>query len=67
VETSISTGHDLREPFLLEVGGRLLLYFVELDEPFYRFAALREARVDYAGWSRYVTPLITAAMPGKNV
>ena len=29
-ETEIATGRDLREPFLLEVDGRLLLYFVEL-------------------------------------
>jgi hypothetical protein len=53
-ETSIATGHDLREPFLLEVGGRLLLYFVELDERFYRFAALgqwRSARCGPGCWT----------------
>ena len=29
-ETEIALGRDLREPFLLEVGGRLRLYFAEL-------------------------------------
>jgi hypothetical protein len=53
-ETSISTGHDLREPLLIEVGGRLLLYYVELDERFYRFAALaqwRSARCGPGCWT----------------
>jgi hypothetical protein len=32
LETTFATGRDLREPFLLEVGGQLRLYFVELDK-----------------------------------
>jgi hypothetical protein len=56
VETSISTGHDLREPFLLEVGGRLLLYFVELDERFYRFAALAQWRSARCGPGCWTAP-----------
>src|SRR5262245_53066683 len=36
-ETSFATGRDLREPFLLDVGGRLRLTFVELGDRIYAF------------------------------
>lgn len=36
-EASFATGRDLREPFLLDVGGRLRLHFVELGDRFYSF------------------------------
>src|SRR5262245_2393095 len=54
LETTFATGHDLREPFLLEVGGELRLSFVELDEHFYRFQALalwRSSRCGPGCWT----------------
>ena len=36
-EASFATGRDLREPFLLAVGGRLHLYFAEMGDRFYTF------------------------------
>lgn len=39
-ETSFATGRDLREPFLLEVDGRLLLYYAELGDHAYTFEPL---------------------------
>ena len=36
-ETSFTTGRDLREPFLLEVAGRLHLYYAELGTRIYAF------------------------------
>jgi hypothetical protein len=56
LETSISTGRDLREPFLLEVGGRLPFYYVELDERFCRFAALAQWRSWRCGPGCWTTP-----------
>jgi hypothetical protein len=57
-EASFATGRDLREPFLLEVGGRLHLYFVELDARFYRFEALalrRSSRCGPGCWTELET------------
>jgi hypothetical protein len=56
LETTIATGRDLREPFLLEVGGRLRLYFVELDERFYRFEALALWRSSRCGAGCWTAP-----------
>jgi hypothetical protein len=52
-ELQIATGHDLREPFLLTVDGRLLLYFVELGDHAYAFeprALLRTERCGPGCW-----------------
>src|SRR5262245_24957465 len=54
LEATFATGRDLREPFLLEVAGQLRLYFVELDERFYRFEALalwRSSRCGPGCWT----------------
>jgi hypothetical protein len=56
LETTFATGRDLREPFLLEVGGQLRLYFVELDERFYRFEALALWRASRCGPGCWTTP-----------
>jgi hypothetical protein len=56
LETTVATGRDLREPFLLEVGGRLRLYFVELDERFYRFEALALWRSSRCGAGCWTAP-----------
>jgi hypothetical protein len=54
LESVFSTGQDLREPFLLEVGGQLRLYFAELDGRFYVFeprALWRTSRCGPGCWS----------------
>jgi hypothetical protein len=56
LETTIATGRDLREPFLLEVGGHLRLYFVELNERFYRFEALALWRSSRCGAGCWTVP-----------
>ena len=53
-EVEVALGSDLREPFLLEVRGRLLLYFVELGARAYAFeprALWRLHRTGPAAWS----------------
>jgi hypothetical protein len=53
-EASFTTGRDLREPFLLEVSGRLRLYYAELGDRIYAFEprALWRSSRDGAGvWS----------------
>jgi hypothetical protein len=56
LETTVATGRDLREPFLLEVAGRLQLYFVELNERFYRFEALALWRSSRCGAGCWTAP-----------
>jgi hypothetical protein len=54
LETSFATGRDLREPFLLEVAGRLHLYFVELGSRVYAFeprSLWRTSRCGPGCWS----------------
>jgi len=53
-EAEIATGRDLREPFLLEVNGRLQLYFVELGVHPWAFepqALWRSARCGDRCWT----------------
>jgi hypothetical protein len=53
-ETSFATGRDLREPFLLEVNGRLLLYYAELGDRIYAFDPLalwRSSRCGPGSWT----------------
>ncbi len=53
-ETSFTTGRDLREPFLLEVAGRLLLYYAELGIRAYAFepqALWRSSRCGSGCWT----------------
>jgi hypothetical protein len=53
-EASFTTGRDLREPFLLEVGGRLLLHFAELGDRLYAFephALSRSLRGGLGSWT----------------
>jgi hypothetical protein len=54
VEASFSTGRDVREPFLLDVGGRLFLYFAELGDRIYAFeprALWRSSRCGPGCWT----------------
>jgi hypothetical protein len=54
VETEVALGRDVREPFLLEVGGRLLLHFVELGDEAFAFeprALWRSARRGSGDWT----------------
>jgi hypothetical protein len=55
-EASFSTGSDLREPFLLEVDGRLLLYFVELGHRMWAFEPRALWRSVHCGASCWTTP-----------
>jgi hypothetical protein len=53
-ETSFATGQDLREPFLLEVNGRLRLYYAELSDRIYAFeprAMWRSSRCGPGCWT----------------
>jgi hypothetical protein len=53
-ETSFATGRDLREPFLLEVNGRLRLYYAELGDRVYAFepqALWRSSRCGAGCWT----------------
>ena len=53
-EASFATGRDLREPYLLEVDGRLLLYFAEMGTRLYAFephALWRATRCGQGCWT----------------
>lgn len=54
LETTLATGRDLREPFLLDVGGRLFLYYAELGDRVYKFephALWRTSRCGPGCWT----------------
>ena len=55
-ELQLATGHDLREPFLLAVNGRLLLYFVELGDHAYAFEPHALLRTERCGAGRWTPP-----------
>ncbi len=53
-EASFATGRDLREPYLLEVDGRLVLYFAEMGVRLYAFephALWRASRCGQGCWT----------------
>jgi hypothetical protein len=56
-ETSFATGRDLREPFLLEVAGRLHLYFAELGSRIYTFEPQSLWRTSRCGPRCWTPPL----------
>ncbi len=53
LETTVSLGKDLREPFLLSVGARLFLYFAELGDSPYAFEPARLWRMERLGPARW--------------